>query len=187
MVEDNNISSPAIKQSNNKYSRGILIFLFFWYIVGPVIDGLINFIAGIIGTDVYSIGPWINLAGSLIGIALGIFFAIKRIRTNVPWKMTAYSKALMFGCFYFVFQQTWMIILFGVGELLSPSKALTSILPSLTYVIRFPSAFLGEGYWAPLMDSVIWATGFYLILKIIEKKKSGRPLDLHFFSAIILP
>jgi hypothetical protein len=176
-VEDSQVSSAA-KQSSNRYSRGILIFLFFWYIVGPVIGGIIHLTAGIIGITDFHKGPepWTYTAGSLIGIAAGVFFAVKRIRTNIPWKMTAYRRALLFACFYFVFQELWIVFLFGVGDILSPSKALKTILVALNHVIRFPSAIFGEGYWTLFLNSVCWAAGFYFVLKVIEKKRSGRPV-----------
>jgi hypothetical protein len=177
MAEDNQDSS-ATKQSSNKYLRGFLIFLFFWYFAGPVIGGIIHLSAGIIGIGDFHSGPGTsaNLAGSFIGAAIGLFFAVKRIRTNRPWKMTAYRRALMFACFYFVFQELWIVFLFAIGELSSPSKALTAILTALNYVIRFPSAIFGEGYWTLFLDSVCWAAGFYFVLKITEKKKPGRPV-----------
>jgi hypothetical protein len=177
MVEDSQVSG-ATKRVSNRYSRGILIFLFFWYIVGPVIGGIIHLSAGIIGLADFHKAPeaWANSAGSLIGAAVGVFFAVKRIRTNIPWKMTAYRRALMFACFYFVFQELWIIFLFGMGDLLSPSQALKTIFTALNYVIRFPSAIFAEGYWTLFLDSLCWAAGFYFALKIIEKKKSGRPV-----------
>jgi hypothetical protein len=176
MVEGRKVSNRAAKQSNNRYSRGILIFLFFWYIVGPVISGLIHSVAGIVGITNFYRGPepWMNTAGSLTGAVVGVFFAVKRIKSNIPWKMTAYRRALLFGCFYFVFQQIWLVFLFGIGDLGSPSKILTSLLTALDYVIRFPSAIFIEGYWTLLVNSAVWAAGFSLILKMLEKKKSGR-------------
>jgi hypothetical protein len=178
MVEDSKAGSSAVKQSDSRYLRGFLIFLFFWYFVGPVIGGIIHLSAGIVGITDFHSGPgtWANSAGSLIGAAIGLFFAVRRIRTNTPWKMTAYRRALMFACFYFVFQELWIVFLFGIGELLSPAKALKTILVALNYVIRFPSAFFSQGYWTLFIDSLCWAAGFYLVLKIIEKKRRAGVL-----------
>jgi hypothetical protein len=75
--------------------------------------------------------PWTSPAGSLIGTAIGLFFSVKRSGTNIPRNISVHRKALMFGFFYFVFKEIWIIFLFGIGGLFSASKAFAFSLPQL--------------------------------------------------------
>ncbi len=173
----------------HKYLKALLIFIFYWWIVGPVINGIVYLATWAIGIKDISRYPdtWIGWVGALIAIALGGFFAVKRIRTNTHWRMTPLRKAIMFGCFYYSVQHAWEILIFGLGDMGHLPEGSSNIVTALDHLILFPSIFSEERFQKGLdiskglaihhvnayLNSAFWSSVFYMIQKIIKKIRAN--------------
>ncbi|MBI4595861.1 MAG: hypothetical protein HY730_05715 [Candidatus Tectomicrobia bacterium] len=93
----------------NKYIAATFIFIFFWLAVGPVVSGLLNLFA--LAAGYKEPAQWPGVSGTLLSIAIGIFYAIKRIRRNQPWMIPLLLfRGIIFGCIYYSAQQIWEIM-----------------------------------------------------------------------------
>ncbi len=153
----------------SKYLRVILIFFFFYAFVGQVIS---NFLADLAATVGIENGVWVGTVGALIGALLGLILAIRRIKTNIPWKMTPLKIALMIGCFQFALQQIWLTLLFALGETSHGGPASASrMLTVIDDIIRFPSVFLRLKHWTLLLSSTFWVLVSYCVFVLINRMR----------------
>ncbi len=158
----------------NKYLRGVLIFFFFYAFVGQVIS---NFLADLAATVGIGTGIWVGMAGGLAGALLGLFLALRRIKTNTPWRMTPLKIALMIGCFHFALQQFWLILLFALGETshrAPVSASATHMLTVVDDIIRFPFPFLRLEHWSLLLSSTFWAIVSYCVFVLIDRLRATK-------------
>ncbi len=159
-----------------KYLRGILIFIFFYVFVGPVIS---NFLADLVAVVGAGNGSWAGMVGGFVGALLGLLLAIRRIKTDIPWKMTPSKIALMIGCFHFVLQEFWLTLMFALGENShgggpAESASATHILTVMDDIIRFPSLFFRQEHWTLLLSSTFWVIVSYCVLVLINGMKARK-------------
>jgi len=104
--------------------------------------------------------------------------------------MTDRYKAFVFAIIHFILQIVLYIISFGVGEALFGmqksviQKTLLSVQYAIISVITFPVIFLaikyqisGFGFSYFVLNSIVWAVGFYYLLRVLGyiklKRKNG--------------
>jgi hypothetical protein len=165
----------------NKYFRAFLIFLFFFWFIDGLVDGFWYLVAQLFDIgNLQEFNRWIYIASSLIVIALGIYFAVKRIRTDTPWKMTPFHKALVFGIIYYTIQLWWLVFSFAFHFGNTVPKTFLYIYSTASYVVRFPGIFLPLplGQFGIFLNCIFWGTVFYYSFLTIEKIKSRKNIIL---------
>ena len=164
----------------NRFAAAVIIFVFFWAIVGPVCVGLLTLFTlatGLVNDISSGSGLWTVQAGSLAGTFLGLFFAAQRIRTNIPWKLSILEKSAIFGCVYYVAQALWLLLVFSI----TGPKGASAVIKAVDFVVRFPSSIykinpknsLTLHYAGLLVTSIFWAVVFYLIVPYL-KRNTGK-------------
>ncbi len=154
----------------------MLVFLFFYLFVGPVLADLLANLALTIGArNLVWIGTW----GGPMGALVGMVPAVRSIRTDIPWRMTPLRLAFMIGCFHFALQRFWLILLLVLGESYHSTGASESVLSTKTLTIvddllRFPSVLLRQGQWAALLSSTFWALLCLGVLILMRKIEGSR-------------
>jgi hypothetical protein len=99
--------------------------------------------------------------------------------------MTNRYKASIFAIIHCIMQIVLFIIGFGIGEALfgtqisTLQKTMLSILYAIISVITFPVLYLaikyqisGLGFSYFILNSIIWAVGFYYLLQLLGYIKS---------------
>ncbi len=164
----------------NRFAAAVLIFVFFWAVVGPVCVGLLTLFAlatGLVRDISQGPGLWTVQAGSLLGTSLGLFFAAQRIRKNAPFKLTPLTKSVMFGCAYYVAQALWLLLLFAISGPTGAGAAASV----MDFAVRFPASLLGAGkdsltlhYAGLFISAVFWAAVFHLAARYVRKLRARK-------------
>jgi hypothetical protein len=153
----------------SKYLRAILIFFFFYVFVGQVVS---NFLADLAATVGIENGGWAGMVGGFMGALLGLILAMRRVKTNISWRMTPLRIALIIGCFHFALQQFWLTLLFALGETSHGAPASTThMLTVIDDIIRFPSLFLRLEDWTLLLSSTFWVLVSYCVFVLINRMR----------------
>jgi hypothetical protein len=163
-------------QRQNKYFKAFLIFVFFYWFIDAPVDGLLSILAQLFDIEALQ-NPvhWIRIVSSLIIIAVGIFYAAKRIRTDKPWKMTPIRKSLVFGIIYYTVQIWWITFSFAFHSG-NASTVFVYLYSAMSHVVRFPGIYFSEslGQAELFLNCIFWGIAFYISLLITSKIKSRK-------------